>query len=147
MTKSLAQPSELDPTALAAAAASGFPQAADLILAELQGALASVNAMALREAATVLLKAERISVVGAGRSGLAARMIAMRLMHFGLTCTSQARSLRLRSLHVTRSSPSPGLAAHRGSSTRPRSRARQEHASWRLPPLQAPASLNSRKRH
>jgi 6-phospho-3-hexuloisomerase len=73
-----------DPMALAADAASRFPQAVDLILAELHGALASVNATALREAATVLLKAERIFVIGAGRSGLAARMGAMRLMHFGL---------------------------------------------------------------
>ncbi len=72
------------PDALAAAAASGFPASVELILSELRGAVASVDPTALREAAGLLLGADRVFAAGAGRSRLALGMGAMRLMHFGL---------------------------------------------------------------
>ena len=67
-----------------AAAASGFPAAADLILSELRGAVASIEPAALQDAARLLLGADRVFAAGAGRSRLALGMGAMRLMHFGL---------------------------------------------------------------
>ena len=47
-------------------------------------ALRSASASSLDEAATALAAAPRIFVLGAGRSGLALKMTAMRLMHLGL---------------------------------------------------------------
>ena len=66
------------------------PSAADalgLIFAEnshVVTALRSASASSLDEAATALAAAPRIFVLGAGRSGLALKMTAMRLMHLGL---------------------------------------------------------------
>ncbi|WP_420898029.1 6-phospho-3-hexuloisomerase [Cryobacterium lyxosi] len=66
------------------------PSAADalgLIFAEnshVVNALRSASASSLDEAATALAAAPRIFVLGAGRSGLALKMTAMRLMHLGL---------------------------------------------------------------
>ena len=66
------------------------PLAADalgLILAEngrVVEALRSASASVLDEAATLLAAAPRVFVLGAGRSGLALKMTAMRLMHLGL---------------------------------------------------------------
>ena len=66
------------------------PSAADalgLIFAEnshVVSALRSASASSLDEAATALAAAPRIFVLGAGRSGLALKMTAMRLMHLGL---------------------------------------------------------------
>lgn len=66
------------------------PSAADalgLIFAEnshVVNALRSASASSLDEAATELAAAPRIFVLGAGRSGLALKMTAMRLMHLGL---------------------------------------------------------------
>src|SRR6266404_9115192 len=72
------------PATLAPAAAAGFPAAADLILSELRGAVASVDPAALEDAIALLLGADRILAAGAGRSRLALAMGAMRLMHLGL---------------------------------------------------------------
>ncbi|TFD47961.1 6-phospho-3-hexuloisomerase [Cryobacterium sp. Hh7] len=66
------------------------PLAADalgLIFAEngrVVEALRSASASVLDEAATLLAAAPRVFVLGAGRSGLALKMTAMRLMHLGL---------------------------------------------------------------
>nr|WP_104197458.1 6-phospho-3-hexuloisomerase [Cryobacterium sp. M15] len=66
------------------------PSAADalgLIFAEnshVVNSLRSASASSLDEAATALAAAPRIFVLGAGRSGLALKMTAMRLMHLGL---------------------------------------------------------------
>ena len=47
-------------------------------------ALRSASASVMDEAATLLIAAPRVFVLGAGRSGLALKMTAMRLMHLGL---------------------------------------------------------------
>ena len=47
-------------------------------------ALRSASASVLDDAATLLASAPRVFVLGAGRSGLALKMTAMRLMHLGL---------------------------------------------------------------
>src|SRR5215470_14576899 len=72
------------PGTLAAATAAGLPAATELILSELQGAVATVDPAALARAIALLLGAERILAAGAGRSRLALAMGAMRLMHLGL---------------------------------------------------------------
>jgi 6-phospho-3-hexuloisomerase len=46
--------------------------------------LESVNASTLSDVADMIASANRVFVLGAGRSGLALRMTAMRLMHLGL---------------------------------------------------------------
>ena len=53
--------------------------------ATLVDALADLNPLSLERAVDELRQAKSIFVLGAGRSGLALRMTAMRLMHFGLT--------------------------------------------------------------
>jgi 6-phospho-3-hexuloisomerase len=53
--------------------------------AAIVGSLSAVTESSLTDAARKLQQANRIFVVGAGRSGLALRMTAMRLMHLGLT--------------------------------------------------------------
>src|ERR1035437_9007710 len=55
-----------------------------LILQELQRTLAAVRDTEIAAAQRTILKARRVFVMGAGRSGLAMRMVAMRLMHLGL---------------------------------------------------------------
>jgi 6-phospho-3-hexuloisomerase len=62
-----------------------FAANAGMIVEELQRTLAAVNEEQIAAAIDALLAAPRIFVAGAGRSGLAVRMIAMRLMHLGLT--------------------------------------------------------------
>jgi 6-phospho-3-hexuloisomerase len=57
----------------------------DLILNELTDTLAQVSEAQADAAIQAILSAPRIFVTGAGRSGLALRMAAMRLMHLGLT--------------------------------------------------------------
>lgn len=54
-----------------------------LVLAENHGVLASVDCAVLECAASSLERAKRVFVAGEGRSGLAVRMVAMRLMHLG----------------------------------------------------------------
>jgi 6-phospho-3-hexuloisomerase len=56
-----------------------------LIAAELDSVLAAVDEGELEQLAEMVNQAERVFVHGAGRSGLALRMTAMRLMHLGLT--------------------------------------------------------------
>ena len=53
--------------------------------ATLVDALADLNPLSLERAVDELREAKSIFVLGAGRSGLALRMTAMRLMHLGLT--------------------------------------------------------------
>ena len=55
-----------------------------VILQELQHVLHAVDAAEVESAQNLLLGARRVFAAGAGRSGLAVRMAAMRLMHLGL---------------------------------------------------------------
>ena len=57
--------------------------AVELILAENKHVLEQINAAVLERFISLLANVDRIFVVGEGRSGLAARMFAMRLMHLG----------------------------------------------------------------
>jgi len=56
-----------------------------LLLKELERTLAAVNEAEIAVARDMILAARRVFVTGAGRSGLALKMTAMRLMHLGLT--------------------------------------------------------------
>jgi 6-phospho-3-hexuloisomerase len=56
-----------------------------LILKELERALGAVSDAEIVAAQEMVLSARRVFVTGAGRSGLALKMAAMRLMHLGLT--------------------------------------------------------------
>jgi 6-phospho-3-hexuloisomerase len=56
-----------------------------LIVSELDALLATIDESEMQHLADLVAKAERVFVHGAGRSGLALRMTAMRLMHLGLT--------------------------------------------------------------
>jgi 6-phospho-3-hexuloisomerase len=89
----------VSPTDIVADPAGGSPSAlqdhavrsaVDLILTEQAGLFARLAAMpdadaTLTDLAARLRAADRVFVLGAGRSGLALRMTAMRLMHLGLT--------------------------------------------------------------
>jgi 6-phospho-3-hexuloisomerase len=55
-----------------------------LLLEELQTVLNAVEPTQLQAAADLILSSPRIFLFGAGRSGLALKMVAMRLMHLGL---------------------------------------------------------------
>jgi 6-phospho-3-hexuloisomerase len=57
--------------------------AVELILAENRHVLGQVSAAALERFVSLLADVNRIFLVGEGRSGLAVRMFAMRLMHLG----------------------------------------------------------------
>jgi 6-phospho-3-hexuloisomerase len=59
-------------------------QAIALVFAENQRVLQSVSAPAIAQVLQAISTAKRIFVEGKGRSGLALRMAAMRLMHLGL---------------------------------------------------------------
>lgn len=61
------------------------PADAVAILGELQRTLLSIAPEQMEDAKRAILAAPRVFTVGAGRSGLALRMAAMRLMHLGLT--------------------------------------------------------------
>ena len=54
-----------------------------IITAELERTLAQVDAEAGERLAGAILRARKVLVAGAGRSGMAARAFAMRLMHMG----------------------------------------------------------------
>ena len=56
-----------------------------LILFELDRTLTEVSEAEVAAAQRVLVSARRVFISGAGRSGLAVKMAAMRLMHLGLT--------------------------------------------------------------
>ena len=60
-----------------------FAQAMELILAENQRVLQEIAYPAVKQLAQKIIGVERIFVIGEGRSGLAIRMAAMRLMHLG----------------------------------------------------------------
>jgi 6-phospho-3-hexuloisomerase len=60
-----------------------FTQAIGLVLAENQRVLHAINYPAAEQLAQKIVDVERIFVTGEGRSGLAIRMAAMRLMHLG----------------------------------------------------------------
>ena len=70
---------------LHAIASSGFEPTTRLILEELQRTLQAISPEEARVAERLLLEAKAIFATGSGRSGLAIRMAAMRLMHLGLT--------------------------------------------------------------
>lgn len=59
--------------------------ALDLIVDELRAVLGRVSGAELDALGDLLTNADRVFVHGAGRSGIALRMTAMRLMHLGLT--------------------------------------------------------------
>jgi len=76
--------------------------AIDLVLAEntrISHAIARDNTETVRAAIDLLGAASRVFVLGSGRSGLALRMLAMRLMHLGLT------------VHVVGEVTTPAIAA------------------------------------
>lgn len=60
-----------------------FAQAIGLVLAENQRVLQAIAYSAVEQLARKITDVERIFVIGEGRSGLAIRMAAMRLMHLG----------------------------------------------------------------
>ena len=69
----------------AAEAGTAFAANTQGIIEELQRTLQAIDAAQVEDAQAMLLGARSIFVTGAGRSGLAIRMAAMRLMHLGLT--------------------------------------------------------------
>lgn len=60
-----------------------FTQAIELVLAENQSVLQAIAYPAVEQLAQKITALKRIFVIGEGRSGLAIRMAAMRLMHLG----------------------------------------------------------------
>ena len=62
-----------------------FVNSSNIILQELSRTLAQIDEGEFNEAAEALLRARRVFFQGAGRSGLALKMAAMRMMHLGLT--------------------------------------------------------------
>ncbi|GAA3705597.1 SIS domain-containing protein [Zhihengliuella alba] len=59
--------------------------ALDLVATEAMGAVRALDPGSLAEAADLIEGARRVFVLGQGRSGIALRGLAMRLMHLGLT--------------------------------------------------------------
>lgn len=70
--------------AIAPVTADGVSGNLTLILDEITATAAKIDAQQLAEVAAHISKGGQIFVAGAGRSGLALRMAAMRLMHLGL---------------------------------------------------------------
>lgn len=64
---------------------SGFESTTRLLLEELQRTLQAISPEEARVAEKLLQESRAIFATGSGRSGLAIRMAAMRLMHLGLT--------------------------------------------------------------
>lgn len=58
----------------------------DAILAQLSAALHGVRETEVQQLETLVLNAHTVFCYGLGRSGLAARSLAMRLMHLGIPC-------------------------------------------------------------
>lgn len=81
------------------AVVSGFPADVSLVLEELRRVLGAVDAVQVAAAARRIQAARRVFTIGAGRSGLALKMAAMRLMHLGLT------------VHVAGEVTAPAIAA------------------------------------
>jgi 6-phospho-3-hexuloisomerase len=61
-----------------------FATHSGLVLDELQRTLRSISATELQASSESILSAQRVFFTGAGRSGLALKMAAMRMMHLGL---------------------------------------------------------------
>ena len=94
------EPTLTAPTLIEAApTAPSFFANQNLILNELTHTLAQVSEAQASAAIHAILTARRIFVTGAGRSGLALKMAAMRLMHLGLT------------VHVVGEITTPAIAA------------------------------------
>jgi 6-phospho-3-hexuloisomerase len=62
----------------------GFHETSKIVLQELHRTLAQIDEDEMHNAGEALLKARRLFFQGAGRSGLALKMAAMRMMHLGL---------------------------------------------------------------
>jgi len=62
----------------------GFATTSNIVLQELHTTFAQIDDEEVRDAKRALLHARRIFFSGAGRSGLALKMAAMRMMHLGL---------------------------------------------------------------
>lgn len=60
-----------------------FGRALDRVLSEVRGAVQATSVEQLQSLAEEIDAAQRIFVLGSGRSGLAMKMLAMRLMHLG----------------------------------------------------------------
>jgi 6-phospho-3-hexuloisomerase len=69
-----------------------LPQAIDLVLEENRKVLGQIDHVSVEQLAEAILGAKRIFVVGEGRSGLAVRMLAMRLMHLGCSVHVQGET-------------------------------------------------------
>jgi 6-phospho-3-hexuloisomerase len=61
----------------------GLPHAIELILAENKRVLDRIDVASVEQLVGAIIGANRVFVTGEGRSGLAGRMIAMRIMHLG----------------------------------------------------------------
>ena len=61
-----------------------FAKTTDLVLQELRRTFTEIDGREVAGAASALLAARRVFFQGAGRSGLALKMAAMRMMHLGL---------------------------------------------------------------
>ncbi len=61
-----------------------YPLDRNLILTELERTLAAISEPEIAAAQEMILTSNRLFVMGAGRTGLALKMAAMRLMHLGL---------------------------------------------------------------
>lgn len=77
--------SEDDVEVAAPAAEAGIRHNMSLIQDEIADTAAGIDAARLAALAAKITDAERVFLLGAGRSGLVLRMAAMRLMHLGLT--------------------------------------------------------------
>ena len=62
-----------------------WPASVALITRETQACLTSINSRSFDRLSELLGEGRRVFLLGEGRSGLAAKMFAMRLMHLGLT--------------------------------------------------------------
>jgi 6-phospho-3-hexuloisomerase len=69
---------------LSAAQTTSYSFDQSLILTELERTLAAVSEPEIAAAQKMIQAANRVFVMGAGRTGLALKMVAMRLMHLGL---------------------------------------------------------------
>lgn len=78
-----------------------FASARDVVIAENEQLLAALDVTEWDAAAQVIADARAVFVIGNGRSGLAAQMAAMRLMHLGLQVHVAGESQRPLSVQVT----------------------------------------------
>ena len=74
---------ELAPGSTSPSSQRSLSQAIDLVLAENLTVLEQIDHESIAELAEAIVATKRVFVAGEGRSGLAIRMVAMRLMHLG----------------------------------------------------------------